>query len=83
MGFVGFYEENMSLYTFLGDHTYKLSFPGSHDDFLKFVRRVGLSDFKVSDNEYAEKGTNGQWERGASFHKDDALRTIQYYSIEN
>ncbi len=83
MGWVGFYEEKMSLYTFLGDHSYSLSFAGSRGDFLDFVRRTGLSDFKISDNEYSEKGKNGQWKRGASFHENDALRTIQYYSIEN
>ena len=56
MGFSGFYEENISLYTFLGDHTYSLKFPGDRAAFEKCARKLGLKN-KVSENEFKDSAS--------------------------
>jgi hypothetical protein len=77
MGFTGFYEEEISLYTFLGDHSYHLAFPGEQADFERFVHRMGLKE-KISDTEYREQGE--RWKRSATFTPADKLRSIRYES---
>lgn len=80
MGFVGFYEENLSLYTFIGDNSYSLKFPGDRQDFHKFADRLGLNGHKVSENEYYEENLKERWSRKASFNEGDKLRSIQFFS---
>ncbi len=80
MGFVGFYEENQFIYTFLGDHSYSLGFPGDKKKFETYAKRLGLSQHKVSDSEYREEDPNGQWEHGVIFDPEDELRAIRYFS---
>jgi|GEM_PF-4803855 len=78
MGIVGFYEEERSFYTFLGDHSYSLRFGGDRAKFIKFVRRMSLDEHKISENKFLETGND--WERWASFTEGDALKGIEYYS---
>jgi len=78
MGFVGFYEERISLYTFLGDHSYSLAFPGDEQRFHNFARRLGLADHKKSKTEYEEKGND--WSRSIIFDPNDPLRNINFSS---
>jgi len=78
MGFVGFYEEHISLYTFLGDHSYSLAFPGDEQRFHAFAKRLGFASHKKSENEYEEVGKD--WKRGVAFNPDDSLRNITFTS---
>ncbi len=80
MGVVGFYEEHQAIYTFLGDHEYKLSFPGNRGKFEAYAKRMGLSEYKISDNEYSQNDTDGQWSRSVIFKLEDDLANIQYQS---
>lgn len=80
MGFVGFYEENYSVYTLLGDHTYSLGFPGDKERFKRYVKRMGLSKHKVSDTEFRKEDSKGQRSYGVVFDSGDKLRTIRYFS---
>lgn len=78
MGFTGYYQEDLSLYTFLGDHTYTLKFPGDEERFHSFAKRMGLSKHKISDTEYLEEGDD--WSRSVKFSPDDPLINIEYNS---
>lgn len=80
MGFVGFYEENLSLYTFVGDNSYSLKFPGDREVFHKFAERLGLGEHKVSENEYYEENLKERWSRKVTFKEGDKLRSIQFFS---
>lgn len=80
MGFVGFYEENMAIYTFLGDHTYSLKFPGDRQKFESVAQKLGLHSHKVSENEYREEDQKGQGSRRLFFDETDKLHRIQFYS---
>ena len=80
MGWVGFYEENLSLYTFLGDHSYSLKFPGDREAFLKFAKKLGLSEHKISETEFRDRDLRGQWSRGVTFDEKDKLHGIRFYS---
>lgn len=80
MGFVGFYDESYAVYTFLGDHSYSLKFPGDHAKFLRFASRMGLTDHKVSENEFRNDDTEGQWSRGVTFDPNESLAPIHYFS---
>jgi hypothetical protein len=79
MPFRGYYEEHLSLHTFLGDHEYSLKFPGDRQDFLKFVTRLGLERHKVSENEYRNENATGEGQK-IIFDETDKLASIQYYS---
>ena len=80
MGWVGYYEENLSLYTFLGDHSYSLKFPGDREVFVKFAEKLGLSEHKISETGYRDKDLRGQWSRGVTFDEKDKLCGIRFYS---
>ena len=78
MGFVGYYEESYSVFTFLGDYSYSLAFRGDKERFEKYAERLGLDDHMVSGNECREEASDGQWSRGVVFDPDDSM--IQYFS---
>jgi hypothetical protein len=80
MGFVGFYEESYLVYTFLGDHSYTLSFPGDRAKFLRFASRMGLDQHKVSENEFLIEDPEKQWSQGVKFNPEEKLTAIQYFS---
>ena len=80
MGFVGFYEESYLVYTFLGDHSYTLRFPGDNAKFLRFASRMGLDDHKVSENEFLIEDPEKQWSRGVKFDPEGGLTSIEYFS---
>ncbi len=80
MGFVGFYEEHLSLYTFLGDHTYSLKFPGDRKEFERVARKLGLAEHRMSENEYLKKDPKGQWSQRLLFDETTKLTSIQFYS---
>jgi hypothetical protein len=81
MGFVGYYEENLSLYTALGDHRYSLAFPGDSDDFHTYARKIGLSEHRVSETEYAVRTERA--ERKLLFKASEGLHAIQYSSASH
>ena len=78
MGFTGYYQEDLSLYTFPSDHSYALKFPGDEKKFHSFARRMGLSDHRVSDTEYLEEGDD--WSRRVKYSPNDPLTNIEYTS---
>ena len=80
MGFVSFYEEDHLVFTFLGDHSYSLAFPGDEEKFKSFARRMDLDEHKISETEYREEDPDGNWRRGIVYDKEEQLKTIQYFS---
>lgn len=49
MGWVSHYEERKHIFTLLPDFSDSLRFPGNRE---KFVKRMGLEDYKISEGEY-------------------------------
>ena len=80
MGVVAFYDESYAGYTFLGDHSYSLKFPGDRAKFLQFANQMGLADHKISDNEFRIDAAKKHFSRGVTFHPDENLTTIHYFS---
>ena len=80
MGHVSYYNESKSLFTFLGDHSYTLKFPGDRKDFEKFAKKMRMEKYKVSEDLYKIKNDNEEWGEELSFHEDEKLMNIQYTS---
>lgn len=80
MGFTPFYEEHLWLYPWIGENEYSLSFPGNHQDFVRFAERMGFKDHRVSENEYHMLDSSGAVESGVTFDGQNAQRSIRYQS---
>jgi len=80
MGGVSYYSESKSLFTFLGDHTYSLKFPGDREDFERYAKNMRMEGYKVSDDLYKTRNDKEEWGEELSFHEDDKLMNIHYSS---